>query len=242
LYVVQFADLTIDDKGFAMRFSTRAVTCGTVVALAAILSFVRPCPAQGIEADAKKAAEEAAVEAEQVEQGKATAGPNPLAWDPDLAVCTLIVFLGLFAILAKFAWPQISAALDERERKIADDILAASQKHEDAKKLLADYEARLAAAAGEVRALLDEARRDAEHTKNAIVAEARKAAEGEKDRAVVEIGRARDAAVHELAERTANVAIELAKEVTQKDLSTERNNELIREAMNKLAAAQPSRN
>jgi hypothetical protein len=38
------------------------------------------------------------------------------------------------------------------------------------------------------------------------------------------------------------VAIDLAKEVTGKQLTTERNNELIREAMTKLAASQPSKN
>ena len=97
------------------------------------------------------------------------------------------MFLLLFAILSKFAWPQIAAAIDERERKIADDIAAAAEKHEEAKRLLAEHEAKLAAAAGEVRALLDEARRDAEHTKNSIVAEARKAAEGREGP-----GRARD--------------------------------------------------
>jgi F-type H+-transporting ATPase subunit b len=225
-----------------MRLSIPVVVCGAALVAAAVLSDVRQCPAQGIEADAKQAARDAAVEAEETEQGHETAGPNPLAWDPDLAVFTLIVFLGLFAILAKFAWPQIAAAMDERERKIADEILAAAQKHEEAKKLLAEHEAKLAATAGEIRALLDEARRDAEHTKASIVADARKETENEKVRAVTEINRAKEAAIHDLAERTANVAIDLAKEVTRKDLSTERNNELIRDAMNKLAAAQPSKN
>jgi F-type H+-transporting ATPase subunit b len=224
-----------------MRFSTPAVTCA-VALMAAVLLVRCPCAAQGVDADAKAAARDAAVEAEETEEGHDTAGPNPLAWDPDLAIFTLIVFLGLLAILSKFAWPQIAAALDERERKIADNIQAAAQKHEEAKKLLAEHEAKLAATAGEIRGLLDEARRDAEHTKASIVAEARKETENEKKRAVTEINRAKEAAIHDLAERTANVAIDLAKEVTRKDLTTERNNELIRDAMNKLAAAQASTN
>src|SRR4030095_9196636 len=111
---------------------------------------------------------------------------------------------------------------------------APAEKHEEAKRLLADYDLKLAAAAGEVLALLDEARRDAEHTKASIVAEARKAAEGERDRAIVEINRAGHGAIHDLAERTANVPIDLAKQVTRKELSTDRNNELVREALEKL--------
>ena len=88
--------------------------------------------------------------------------PSPLVVDPDLAIWTFLVFLVLLAVLWKFAWGPIAAALDLREQKIADNIAAAEQCNEEAKKLLADYEAKLAAARDEVRGILDEARRDAE--------------------------------------------------------------------------------
>src|SRR5690348_9297169 len=93
---------------------------------------------------------------------------NPLAFDPDLAVFSAIIFLLLVAILGKFAWPTITAALDERERKIADHIAAAEARDQESKRLFAEHEAKLAAAAGEVRAMLDEARRDAEKVKKSI--------------------------------------------------------------------------
>ena len=54
-----------------------------------------------------------------------------------------MVFLLLFGILSVFAWPQIAAAVDERERRIADTIKAAEQKHEEAKRLFAEHEAKL---------------------------------------------------------------------------------------------------
>ena len=85
--------------------------------------------------------------------------PNPLAIDPDLAIFTGLVFLLLFFLLAKFAWPAISAALLEREQAIRNDIAEAAMKHEEAKQMLLEYEAKLASAANEVRGLLDEARR-----------------------------------------------------------------------------------
>jgi F-type H+-transporting ATPase subunit b len=168
-------------------------------------------------------------------------GPNPLAVDPDLAIWTGVVFLLLFAILSVFAWPQIAAAVDERDRRIADNIRAAEQKHEEAKRLLAEHEAKLAAAAGEVRALLDEARRDAEHTKSSIVAEARKAAEDEKVRALRDIERAKDGAIHELAIASANVAVDLAGKVIRDKLTPEQNNQLVRDALAKFSGA-PSNN
>jgi F-type H+-transporting ATPase subunit b len=211
-----------------------------VAALVAITFAPPRCRAQqhegeGVRGEAAAAAEHAA---ELEAHGE---GPNPLAVDPDLAIWTGVVFLLLFFILSWFAWPQIAAAVDERERRIADNIRAAEQKHEDAKRLLTEHEAKLAAAAGEVRALLDEARRDAEHTKSSIVADARKAAEDEKVRALRDIERAKDGAIHELAIASANVAVDLAGKVIRDKLTPEQNNQLIRDALAKFSGA-PSNN
>jgi F-type H+-transporting ATPase subunit b len=189
---------------------------------------------EGVRAEAH----EAAVHAPHEEAHGA--GPNPLAVDPDLAIWTGVVFLLLFLLLSWFAWPQIAAAVDERERRIVENIKAAEAKHEDAKRLLTEHEAKLAAAAGEVRALLEEARRDAEHTKASIVADARKAADDEKLRALRDIERAKDGAIHELAVATANTAVELAGKVIRDKLTPEQNNQLIRDAISKLGA--PSNN
>jgi F-type H+-transporting ATPase subunit b len=169
-------------------------------------------------------------------------GPNPLAFDPDLAIFTAVVFLLLVAVLGKFAWPPITAALDERERKITDNIAAAQAQNEAAKQLLAEHEAKLSAAAGEVRAMLEEARRDAETTRKRIETEGQQAAKAELDRAVREIGRARDAAVQELAISSANVAVDLARNIVREEISADRQKQIVRDALGKLSAAAPSKN
>jgi F-type H+-transporting ATPase subunit b len=168
--------------------------------------------------------------------------PNPLAFRTDLAIWTFVVFVVLFGLLSYFAWPQISAALDERERKIADHIAAAEARHEDAKRLLAEHEAKLAAAAGEVRELLEEARRDAEHTRKSIAAKGHQDAQDELARALREISRAKDAAVQDLAVASANVAIDLARKVVRDRITPDQQNEIVREALAKLAATGPSQN
>jgi F-type H+-transporting ATPase subunit b len=175
-------------------------------------------------------------------EAEAAGDPNPLNFKRDLAFWTLIVFLILFALLSKFAWPQISAALEEREKKITDSIAAAAAKHEEAKRLLAEHEAKLAATAGEVRALLDEARRDAEHTRKSIAAKGDQDAKAALERALREIDRAKDGAIHDLAIASANVAIDLARKVVREKLSQEEQNKLVREALGKLTAAEPSSN
>jgi F-type H+-transporting ATPase subunit b len=209
-------------------------------AILAALLILRPCVAQGVEADAKAAAEEAAHEAEEAEHGGG--GPNPLAVDPDLAIWTFVIFVLLFLLLSIFAWPQIAAALDERERKITDNIAASQARLEEAKRVLAEHEAKLAAAAGEVRALLEEAHRDAEHTKRSIEDKGRQAAKDELDRAIREIDRAKDGAIEALASASANVAIDLARKVIRDKLSTEEQNQIVREALGKLSTATPSKN
>lgn len=168
--------------------------------------------------------------------------PNPLSVDPDLAIWTGVVFLVLFFVLSKFAWPAISAALVEREKRIESNIAEAAVKHEEAKKLLLEHEAKLASAADEVRALLEEARRDAEHTKNQIIAEAKQVADQERDRALRDVERATDAAMKTLAETSANLAVELAGKVVRLNITADQQSQLVREAMSKLPSMNPSQN
>ncbi|MCH8924470.1 MAG: F0F1 ATP synthase subunit B, partial [Planctomycetes bacterium] len=134
---------------------------------------------------------------------------NPLSVDPDLAIFTVVVFVLLLAILWKFAWGPICVALDAREKRIADNIAAAENAGDDARKLIAQYDAKLASAADEIRELLEEARRDAEHTKRQIVAEAKQNADQEWQRVQRQIDTATAQALKELAEASADMAIDL---------------------------------
>jgi len=190
------------------------------------------------------ATDQIATEAEGVVRGdvKHEENPNPLVFNVDLAIWTAVVFLVMLLVLAKFAWGPIATALDAREQGIADNIQAAEDANEDAKRLLASYEEKLAQAADEVRMLLEEARRDAEHTKQEIVAEAQKAALQERNRAVHEIETAKIQALKELAERSADNAVELAGRIVGARLSKEDHTALIQSAMTRFSEVDPSKN
>jgi F-type H+-transporting ATPase subunit b len=161
---------------------------------------------------------------------------DPTEFRSDLAIYTFVVFILLLAILGKLAWPKISAALEERERRIEANIAAAEAKHEEAKRLLAEHEARLATAAGEVRALLEEARRDAEAAREQILTDARKAAQAERDRAVRDIDTAANQALKNLAETSANLAVELAGKVIRESINPAKQQELVRHALERMNA------
>lgn len=163
---------------------------------------------------------------------------DPLSFDPDLAICTLIVFLVLLGVLRKFAWGPIVSGLERREKMISDHIAAAEQSHADAQRLLADYEAKVAKAHEEVRAILDEARRDAEHTQQDILAKAKADADAELARAKREIETATDQALITLAESAANQAVDLAGKILGAKLNPAEHISLIDKALTGL----PNRN
>lgn len=167
--------------------------------------------------------------------GNAQAGLENMAeFRTDLALYTFVVFLLLLAILSAGAWPKISRALLEREQRIEADLAAAEAKHEEAKRLLAQHEAKLASAAAEVRALLEEARRDAEVAREQILDEARESAAKVRERAVRDIEYAADHAMKNLAETSANLAVELAGKVIRETINPAKAQELVRTALTKL--------
>jgi F-type H+-transporting ATPase subunit b len=156
---------------------------------------------------------------------------SPAWFQTDLALWSFAVFLLLMFLLTKFAWKPIMEGLDKREQGIADTIAATKAANEEAKSMLASYERRLAEAADEVRGMLEEARRDAEATKTAIVAEARKAADDEQARAKREIGLATDDALSKIAERAGELAVDVAGKFLRQKLSADDQQQMIRDSV-----------
>jgi len=156
---------------------------------------------------------------------------NPLEWKSDLALWTAVVFLCLLAVLWKFAWKPIVEGLDKREKSVADQIAGAEAANRQAKETLAEYERKLAAAAGEVRALRAQGRRDAEEQGRAMLAQAKEAAAAEHAEAVRRIEAATDAALKALAERSAALAVDLAGKIVHAELKPADHVRLIDEAI-----------
>ncbi len=160
---------------------------------------------------------------------------DPSEFKSSLAIWSLVVFLILMAILWKFAWGPIVAGLEKRESRIAENIASAERVAADAQRMMAEYEAKLAGAADQVRAMLDEARRDAEHTKDQIVAEAKSAAQLEHDRQMRELRTATDQALKALSETFADQAVALAGRIINEKLSAKDHDRLVKDAVARFA-------
>lgn len=167
---------------------------------------------------------------------------DPSELKGDLAIFTFIVFLLLLLILWKFAWGPISGGLEKREHHIAEQIAAAERANVEAKEMLAEYERKLNSAQDEVRAILEEARRDAQHTQQEMIAEAKTAATAEMDRAKREVETAKDQALRELAQTSANLAVELAGKIIRTRLDQHQHAELVNEALSRFPDRSPSSN
>lgn len=156
---------------------------------------------------------------------------SPAWFQTDLAVWSFAVFLVLLALLTKFAWKPIMEGLEKREQGIAATIAATQAANAEARSLLASYERRLAEAADEVRGMLEEARRDADATRQTIVAEARKAAEDERNRAKHEIQLAKDDALSQIAEKAGHLAVEVAGKFLRDKLGQDDQARLVRDSV-----------
>jgi len=161
---------------------------------------------------------------------------SPAWFQTDLAVWSFAVFLGLLALLTKFAWNPIMEGLQKREDGIARQIAETKAANEEAKRMLVTYERRLAEAADEVRGMLDEARRDADATRQAIVADARKAADEERTRAKHEISLAKDDALSQIAEKAGHLAVEVAGKFLRDKLGADDQARLVRDSVASLSS------
>ena len=159
---------------------------------------------------------------------------NPLSVDPDLMIFTGIIFCLLLAVLGKFAWGPIRDSLDQREKGIEAQIAEAHRSNEEARRLLAEHEAKVAKASDEVREMLDNAKAEAESQKANILAEAEAAAKSEKDRAVREIHAAKNTALEQLAESSVDQALGLAGSIVGKKLDKKDHTSLIQNALKQI--------
>jgi F-type H+-transporting ATPase subunit b len=93
---------------------------------------------------------------------------NPLAFDPSAMVLTLATFFTLLFLLAKFAWGPILKMIESREKRIADAIQQADAGRAEAQKMLEEYRSTVAGVQGELAALREKGRQEAEAVRQQI--------------------------------------------------------------------------
>ena len=120
------------------------------------------------------------------------------------------IFLILLGLLWKFAWKPLLAAVEAREKRIADSLTRAEELQKASAEIAAKQEAVLAEAHAKAKSVLDDARAQAEEFRKRETDKARQESEGFLERAKKEIAleenRARDALRREVVDLTLEVS------------------------------------
>ena len=119
----------------------------------------------------------------------------PTDWG--LQLWTLVAFVVLLALLAKFAFKPIAQALDRRSETIKNSIKEAEQQRAAAKKLMEDYQRQLAEARVEANKIIEEARGLGENVRKEVVEKANAEAGALLQRSQEELQRQKEKGIQE---------------------------------------------
>lgn len=150
-------------------------------------------------------------------------------------ITSIVVFLIVLGIAATAIWPKIVAGLEERERKIRDEIRSAEEAREQAKGLLSEYEKNLAEARNEANQMIAKARNDAK----SVAEELRKRNESElselKSIAMQEIEVAKRNAINDIYVEATTLATSIAGKILQREINAEDQQRLVEESLGEMA-------
>ena len=159
---------------------------------------------------------------------ESSSGKNPLtAVTPGLYIWTIITFLLLFYVLAKFAWKPLLGMLEERENLIKTSLNNA----ETARK---ESEAIITKARTDAQSILSDGKAAAEKIKDDTVAKAKEEANKIKEEAKLQIKAEKDKAISDIKKEVVDLSISVAEKLINKNISEQDNSSLIEESLKEI--------
>jgi F-type H+-transporting ATPase subunit b len=162
----------------------------------------------------------------------------PTDWG--LQIWTLVTFVVLLVLLAKFAFKPIAQALDRRGETIKKSIEEAEKQRADAKKLMEDYQKQIAEARNEAGKIIEESRQLGERVRKEVVEKANAEASAVAQRAQEEIVRQKEKGIQELKDTVANLSVQIASKVIEKEVNEATHRQLIDNLIKDLGKVQRS--
>ncbi|OLS41203.1 F0F1 ATP synthase subunit B [Bacillus sp. MRMR6] len=144
-------------------------------------------------------------------------------------VFQLVMFIVLMVLLKKFAWGPLMGIMKQREEHVSNEITAAENSRQEAKKLLEEQRSLLKEARTEAQTLIEGARKQGDVQRDEIIALARSEAERIKESAKLEIDQQKEKAVAAIREQVASLSVLIASKVIEKELSAADQEKLINE-------------
>ncbi|HTK77243.1 MAG TPA: F0F1 ATP synthase subunit B [Gemmataceae bacterium] len=206
----------------------RAALLVVLLSLIAGLACAGPALAAGQHADKAGAAHDA----EPAKHGgDHKGGGDELPAILDLAIWTIVVFLILFFVLRRFAWGPMLEGLKKREESIRGALAEAAKARDEAHGIRLQLQQEMGQAQQKVKAIIDEAKRDAQSTAEEMIAKAKADIGQERERLHREIQVETDQALQTLWTHAAELATQVSAKAIGRQLDGELQHRLIDEAL-----------
>ena len=160
---------------------------------------------------------------------------NPLVQpDPGLFIWTIVTFLVLLALLAKFAWRPLLRALDERQSAIKKSLDDAQLAKQELERLQQESVEIIRRARVEAESILAESRSDAERLREQVKQKARAEAHTIVQDAERQIQLETGRALQQIRHEAVDLSVMIASKLLQRNLSKEDNERLIEDALKRV--------
>jgi len=166
---------------------------------------------------------------------------NPLVQpDPGLYIWTIVTFLVLVALLAKFAWRPLLEALEKRREDIRKSLDDAQRAKVELERLHAESAKILAQARAEAEAIMSRTRSDADRFRDELKQKARDEAATLVQNAERQIELETSRAVQQIRQEAVELSVAIASKLLQRNVTKEDNERLIEETFRQLEAQRPN--
>ena len=152
-----------------------------------------------------------------------------LSVNTGLSAWTIIIFLIVFGILAKFAFPKILGAVEARERHLADLAIAAERDRAEAAALVEEHRRLVDETRGRVQEALGEARNTAEKMRSELMEQARREHDELLARGRAEVANERAGMLEQVRRDAAELAMRAAEKLVRRSLDGDDNRRLVQE-------------
>ena len=157
---------------------------------------------------------------------------NPLVQpDPGLFIWTIVTFLVLLTLLAKFAWRPLLQALESRQESIRKSLDDAQKAKQELERLQTESAEIIRQARVEADSIITRSRADADRLREEMRQKARAEAEGIVRNAERQIQLETSRALQQIRHEAVDLSIAIASKIIRRNLSKEDNERLIDEAL-----------
>ena len=164
---------------------------------------------------------------------------NPLVQvDPGLFIWTIVTFLVLLTLLAKFAWRPLLEALETRQNAIRKSLDDAQQAKEELERLHVESVQIIQRARNDAEAVIAQSRSDGDRLREELKQKARAEADHIVKNAERQIQLETSRALEQIRREAIDLSVMIASKIIQRNLSKADNEKLIDEALKQVETRQ----